>query len=64
MLTVIAPYILVLWSYTDVGLRTVEIPQVTSELCERNGQHFTKELGWSANWKGYQCIATGYEDKK
>ncbi len=61
MLTVIAPYILVLWSFTNGSFKTVEIPQISHELCETNGHHFTNDLGWSQNWSGYQCIATGYK---
>ena len=64
MLTVIAPYILVLWSFTHGGFQTVEVPQATAELCERNGHHFTTELGWVNDWSSYQCVATGYGDKK
>lgn len=61
MLSAIAPYILVLWAYSH-GMKTVEIPQASESACEKNGHHFTSELGWSGNWDGYQCISTGYKE--
>ena len=65
MLTVIAPYILVLWCETVHGsYKVVTIPQATMDLCEKNGHDRTQDKGWNRDWDSYQCIATGYGDKK